>query len=90
MDVTEFELISKALADPYRVKIMEAVKKERDWFQCGAVMEMFELAQSTVSHHIKQLIEARLLIAERDGRTTRFRVNHQAFQEYVDYLKRFL
>jgi ArsR family transcriptional regulator, arsenate/arsenite/antimonite-responsive transcriptional repressor len=88
-DDKRIEKISKALSDPYRIRIMKAVKDEKDWLQCQAIKEMFNLAQSTVSHHINQLVDADLLHAEKDGRHARYMVNKQVFGDYVSYLQDF-
>jgi len=87
IDTRKIEKISKALGDPYRIKIMEAIKKEPDWMQCNTIIEMFNLAQSTVSHHLKQLVDADLLHYEKDGRCSRYKINKEAFGEYVAFLK---
>lgn len=78
------EKISKALGDPYRLKILEAVKKEAGWMPCSAVLDLLNLSQSTVSHHLKQLIDADLLIAEKEGRCARYTINREAFCEYIE------
>ena len=82
----DVEKISKALGDPYRLKIMDAVSKRNDWLPCCAVQDMFDLAQSTISHHIKQLVDAGLLIAEKDGRQARYEVNKDVMAQYINYL----
>ncbi len=86
MNIKEVEKISKALGDPYRLKIMEAIKKEKAWMQCSAIVDMFGLAQSTVSHHLKQLVDADLLLAEKEGRNTKYMVNNKMFSDYIKFL----
>ena len=88
-DDKRIEKISKALSDPYRIKIMKAIKEEKDWLQCQAITAMFNLAQSTVSHHINQLVDADLLHAEKDGRHARYKINKKVFGDYVSFLKEF-
>lgn len=82
------ERIAKALGDPYRLKILEAIRKDQEqgWLQCVAIVDMFDLAQSTVSHHLKQLVDADLLIAEKDGRNARYMVNREVFTDYINFL----
>ena len=87
-DIKKIERASKALSDPYRIMMLEAIKKERDWMQCSAIVSMFELAQSTVSHHMKQLIDADLVIAEKEGRQTKYRINPEGLSEYVNFLNK--
>lgn len=86
MDLKRIEKISKALGDPYRLKIMEMIKKENDWFQCACIAEKIDLAQSTISHHVNLLVDAELLIAEKDGRNARYLVNKAVVAEYAEFL----
>ncbi|MDF2431257.1 MAG: ArsR family transcriptional regulator, arsenate/arsenite/antimonite-responsive transcriptional [Mucilaginibacter sp.] len=88
-DNKKVEKISKALGDPYRIKIMQAIKEEKDWLQCQAITQMFNLAQSTISHHINQLVDADLLHAEKDGRFARYKINKEVIGDYVSYLSDF-
>jgi ArsR family transcriptional regulator len=88
-DDKKLEKISKALGDPYRIKIMQAIKEEKDWLQCQVIKGMFDLAQSTISHHISQLVDADLLHAEKDGRHARYKINKEVFRDYVSYLNDF-
>jgi ArsR family transcriptional regulator len=90
MNAKKAERISKALGDPYRLKILEAVKSQNGWLQCGAVLDMIDLAQSTISHHIKQLADADLLIVEKDGRNVRYQINKEVFADYISYLTSFV
>jgi len=90
MDTKQVEKISKALGDPYRLKIMDMIKKQNDdWMQCACIAQNIELAQSTISHHVNQLVDADLLIAEKDGRNVQYRVNKDVMAEYVKFLNVF-
>jgi ArsR family transcriptional regulator len=88
MDAKKVERISKALGDPYRLKIMEMVKNQ-EWLQCAVICENIGLAQSTISHHISQLVDADLLITEKDGRNMLYKVNKVVINEYVNFLNVF-
>jgi ArsR family transcriptional regulator len=89
LGLKNIERISKALGDPYRLKIMESVQKEKDFLPCTTIVDMICLNQSTISHHVKQLIDADLLFAEKDGRNVKYAVNREVFDEYIDYLSQF-
>jgi len=89
LEIKEIEKIAKALGDPYRLRIMEAINKQQECMQCSVIVDMFELAQSTVSHHIKQLVDADLLIAAKDGRNARYVVNKDIFSAYINFLSQF-
>ncbi len=85
MKPKEIERISKALGDPHRLRIMQEVKKQ-EWLQCSQICDMIELAQPSISHHIKQLIDAGLLIAEKEGRNIKYTIDKEVFSEYINYL----
>lgn len=85
MSNREIERISKALGDPYRLRIIEEVGKEGEWLPCGVLGPKLNIAQSTVSHHLKQLLDADLLTVEKDGRYKRYRINHDIFKQYLQH-----
>jgi ArsR family transcriptional regulator len=95
LDNKKIERISKALGDPYRLKIMHAIMKQEKQEKglcstpCSLLVEMIDLAQSTVSHHIKQLVDADLLIAEKEGRNAKYAINKEVFNAYVNFLTPF-
>lgn len=89
MDNRKAEKISKALGDPYRLKIMEMIKKQAEWTRCSSILSEFNLAQSTVSHHLSQLVDAELLLAEKDGRNALYKINKEVMAEYINFLNVF-
>ncbi|WP_188931463.1 ArsR/SmtB family transcription factor [Puia dinghuensis] len=89
LDTRRLERMCKALGDPYRIKMLEYIRQNPEWTQCTAITENFNLAQSTVSHHLKQLVDVDLVVAEKEGRCTKYKINNDAFAEYVEYLKCF-
>ncbi len=88
MDIKKVEKISKALGDPYRLRIVEMVKQQEN-MQCACIVDNIDLAQSTISHHINLLIDADLLIPEKDGRNYKYQLNHQVFADYIKFLAPF-
>ena len=86
LNIKQVEKISKALGDPYRLKIMKIVSASATCVQCCDVSAEFNLAQSTMSHHIKQLIEAELLIADKEGRNLKFVINKEICSAYAAYI----
>lgn len=87
LDHKKVERISKALGDPYRLKIMEMARSsDGEWMQCACIGSNIDLAQSTISHHINQLVDAEILIAEKDGRNAKYKVNKEVLGAYVNFL----
>ena len=89
LDLKKIEKISKALGDPYRLQIMEMLKRRRACTQCTAIIESVDLAQSTISHHIKQLVDADLIIAEKDGRNANYQINKDVLSAYISFLNQY-
>ena len=65
-DELELAELAKAIAHPARVRILK-ILIERNACICGDIVDEIPLAQSTVSQHLKQLQEARLIQGEIDG-----------------------
>jgi ArsR family transcriptional regulator len=88
VDVTQFQRIAKALADPRRFEILEVIASAGDEMCCGAVVECFSVAQATVSHHLKELTDAGLIETRADGQFKRLRARPEVLAEYVGELQR--
>lgn len=91
-----FEGRFKALADANRLKILEFLLAPdgsccaRDDGVCACDFEaLLGLSQPTVSHHLKILVDAGLLAAERRGRWTYYELEGGAFGELTAFLERF-
>lgn len=69
----------RALADPTRVRLVSMIAAHRDGEACVCdLTEPVGLSQGTVSHHLKQLVEAGLVRREQRGRWSYFRVEQPA------------
>ncbi|MGH9432315.1 MAG: ArsR/SmtB family transcription factor [Terriglobia bacterium] len=66
MNRSEIEKISKALADETRLRIFEAISAT-DRMNCGEIVSMRGVTPATVSHHLKILSEAGLIVCRREG-----------------------
>lgn len=88
MDVTQFQRIAKALADPRRFEILEVIASAGDEMCCGAVVDCFPVAQATVSHHLKELTDAGLVETRAEGQFKLLRARPEVLAEYVSELQR--
>jgi len=66
MDHTQIEKVSKALADETRLRIFEAISRTGH-MTCGEIVSMRGVTPATVSHHLKVLSEAGLIVCRREG-----------------------
>lgn len=83
MDNRKFEKISRALSDASRVAILKQFKKKKDCLYCAEVHDLLDLAQPSVSHHLKQLVDAELLIPEKEGRNLKYTLNQDVLDDYI-------
>ena len=65
----EVALLAKALGNPARVRIMRLLLAH-DACYCGQFVDELELAQATVSQHLKALRDAGLIVGEIEGLRT--------------------
>ena len=77
-----------ALGDPTRQQIMMLLSRER--LNVGELAERFHLTRPAISHQIKVLLHAGLLVQERDGRERVYRVDTARCRHFVDRLKAFI
>ena len=89
MELKQLEKISKALGDITRLKILADMSAGGGSLQCSQIMDVTELAQPSVSHHIKTLIEAGLIQAEKEGRSHTYLLNKKLLKEYCNELSAF-
>lgn len=76
----------KALGDPTRLKMLEAIASEPDVCACG-LLERFHISQSTLSHHAKILCSAGLVRCEKRGRWAHYRLRADRLDETIGYLE---
>jgi ArsR family transcriptional regulator, arsenate/arsenite/antimonite-responsive transcriptional repressor len=67
--------VFKALADPTRVKLLSLIAASADGEACICdLIEPVRLSQPTVSHHMRQLVDAGLITREQRGKWAYYRV----------------
>lgn len=77
----------KALADPVRVRLLSLVATAPDGEICACDLpEALDRSQSTVSHHLSQLVSAGLLHREQRGKWAWFRVDHHVLGDLSEAL----
>jgi ArsR family transcriptional regulator, arsenate/arsenite/antimonite-responsive transcriptional repressor len=86
MDSKKIEKISKALSDPSRITILQKFRKKKDCLYCSEIHDMLDLAQPSISHHLKQLVDADLLIPEKEGRNLKYLLNDAVLDDYIAFL----
>lgn len=87
---SEIELadFAKAMSHPARVAIMKEIA-ERDMCICGEIVEVLPLAQSTVSQHLKELLNAGLIQGTVDGNKSCYCINRKVFNKFSKSFEKF-
>lgn len=88
--------VFKALSDPARIKILDFLLQPdaaccvMDGCVCACDVErVLGVSQATVSHHMKLLVDAGFVRAEKRGRWMHYSVDAAAFQQAADWLAPF-
>ncbi len=86
----------KALADPVRLSIVEFLRIPiqsccvREDGVCACDLETFlGLSQPTISHHMKVLVQAGFVRAEKQGRWVHYALEADTFETLLDFFSRF-
>jgi ArsR family transcriptional regulator len=81
------EKIAKALADPNRLLILQEIKKQEDCLYCVDLNDIIDLSQPSICHHIKQLTDTDLILAEKEGRNLKYRLNAEVLNDFIGFLE---
>jgi ArsR family transcriptional regulator len=80
--MTKFDVVAfcKALGDETRQRILEILLNEGE--KCvGDLVELFDVSQPTISHHLNFLKQANLVNRRRDGKQIYYRANRNNIVE---------
>src|SRR5687767_7296562 len=75
----ELALMTKALGHPARIEILRLLTR-RETCICGEIVDQVDLAQSTVSQHLKVLKEAGLIRGDIEGTCTCYCVDSRGLR----------
>jgi ArsR family transcriptional regulator len=83
----QFDRIAKALADPTRVAVLEAIGRE-DECPCQRLRDAFPVSKATISHHLKELVRSGLIEARREGQFLHCQIRREVLRSYTAELLR--
>src|SRR3954462_1945589 len=79
--------IAKALADPVRLQLVDVLRKHAGKVCVCELVPLFDLAQPTISHHLKVLRQAGIVGSERQGLWAYYFVHPEALSELSAWLR---
>ena len=88
VDFNALRRMLAALSDPTRQQIVAVLSKER--LNVTELTERFSLSQPAISHHLRILSSAGLLVQERHGRERVYRLDTKCCQGLADQFRNFM
>ena len=78
--------VAKALGDPVRLQLVDVLRKHAGKVCVCELVPLFDIAQPTLSHHLKKLREAGVVDSERRGLWAYYYVIPDALEEFSAWL----
>ncbi len=87
MELTDEQVaaISRAVADPRRFAMLQQIAAEAE-LACTGLRAQGCISPATISHHLKELQIAGLVLAEREGRGMKLSFQRSVWQAYLRQL----
>lgn len=83
----ELAVLFKAMGDPVRLRLLSLIASHGGGEVCVCELSgLFELSQPTISHHLKVLRDAGLIIGERRGTWVYYRLLPGRLEQLADVL----
>ncbi len=81
----KYAKIFKALCDEQRLHILELL---RSGDKCACeLLENIDIGQSSLSYHMKILVESGIVESRQDGKWTHYNISEQGSRDAIDILK---
>lgn len=82
LSARQFQAVAKALADPRRMALLEAIGSERE-YSCQKLCSESGVTKGTVSHHVRELLRAGLIDERKEGQYMFYEVRREVLAAYV-------
>jgi ArsR family transcriptional regulator, arsenate/arsenite/antimonite-responsive transcriptional repressor len=86
LDTERIAALGKALAEPLRVCLVDVLHRHGEPLCQCQLIPLFDIPQSTLSHHMGKLVDAGLVTVERRHRWAYYSVAPDAFEELSAWL----
>jgi ArsR family transcriptional regulator len=82
----QVHLIARALADPRRLELLRQIGSCTKPAQCAEIKECHEVSAATLSHHMKELETAGLVVVRREGKFASYTLRRDVLKAYSEQL----
>jgi ArsR family transcriptional regulator, arsenate/arsenite/antimonite-responsive transcriptional repressor len=86
LDAERVALVAKALSEPLRVRILDALRRSPEAVCQCELVALFDIKQSLLSHHMRKLVDAGLVDVQRRHKWAYYSPTDDAFQELIAWL----
>jgi ArsR family transcriptional regulator, arsenate/arsenite/antimonite-responsive transcriptional repressor len=87
MTAQQLNRITRALADPRRLEILQRIAGRKE-VACAALIGESDVSQPTLSHHIKELVTAGLIKPRWDAKFCFYSVDRKVWSAYLAEMRR--
>ncbi|MEI9970984.1 MAG: metalloregulator ArsR/SmtB family transcription factor [Ignavibacteriota bacterium] len=87
MDAEQFNRVTRALADPRRMEILERIANANE-LACASLAGDVEVSQPTISHHLKELSVAGLIKPRREAKFCYYHLDRKVWADYLAEISR--
>jgi ArsR family transcriptional regulator, arsenate/arsenite/antimonite-responsive transcriptional repressor len=86
LDADRLAAIAKAISEPARVKLLDVLRRSGEPVCQCELVPLFDMPQSTLSHHVNKLVDAGLVTVERRHKWAYYSVSRDAIEELTAWL----
>jgi ArsR family transcriptional regulator len=86
LNAKQMEQIGRALAEPRRVQLLKQIGAQAEACPCANLLEAHDITPATLSHHLKELETAGLILSTRHGKNVHLTVERDVLHAYLEQL----
>jgi ArsR family transcriptional regulator len=86
LDAERIAAVAKALSEPVRVQMLDVLRRSSEPVCQCELVPLFDIPQSTLSHHVNKLVDAGLVAVERRHKWAYYSVPDNAAEELHAWL----
>jgi ArsR family transcriptional regulator len=86
MELKEYANLFKVIGDETRLLIINELISNKEMCACK-LLELVDCNQSTLSHHMKLLVDSGLVNARKDWKWVHYSINQEKLELLIDFLK---
>src|SRR5215210_5986406 len=86
LDADRIAAVAKALAEPVRVHVLDVLRRHGEPLCQCELVPLFDVPQSTLSHHVNKLVTAGLVNVERRHKWAYYSVATDSLEDLTSWL----